>query len=261
MPSPQPERRPDGPLVGAIARTEVGVIARTPIFWVATAAIVFAASGLVLWQLETYEALQAKLRATPGSRSFHDIVLGTSLSIVTWVMVPVMPLVAARAIVDERARGTLLVLFASPVSALDLVAGKFLAHWLAALVPVALVGALLALLAAFFPLDTGQVVAGTAGLALVATAVTAIAIACSAACRQVTSAVLATLVVLAALNLTGGLVPGQVEAGPSRFTLFGQIAPWFLGVVPLSSALAVGALTAGALATATVLVASERHLA
>ena len=258
MPASAPEPRP-GPRALAIARAETATVARSPLYWVTTALVVASAATVVLWQLETYDALQARLRATPGSRSFHDVVIGSSLSILLWVIVIVQPLVAARAIVEERARGTLMLMFVSPASALDIVAGKFLAQCAAALLWVILVGAFLFALSLFFPLDRGQIAAASLGLALATTAIAAVALLCSCAFAQVTSAVLAALALLAILALGGTMFAGD-NPDAARLSLFGQIAPMFLGILPVSALVSAGLVIGGALAAATLTLASERYL-
>lgn len=255
---PVPEHR-RGSRALAIARAETAAVAKSPLYWAATALVVAVAATLVLWQLETYDALQARLRATPGSRSFHDIVIGSSLSILLWLIIIVQPLIAARAIVEERVRGTLMLMFASPASAFDIVVGKFLAHSAAACLWVLLVSAFLFTLSLFFPLDRGQIVAASLGLALASTAITAVATLCSCAFAQVTSAVLAALALLAVLAIGGTTFAGAAPDA-SRLGLFGQIAPMFLGIVPVSALVCASLVTVGALAAATLTLVAERYL-
>lgn len=243
----------------AIARAETAAVANSPLYWAATALVLAIAVTLVLWQLETYDALQARLRATPGSRSFHDIVIGSSLSILLWVILIVQPLIAARAVVEERVRGTLLLMFASPASAFDIVAGKFLAQCAAACLWVVLVGAFLFALSLFFPFDRGQIAAATLGLALASVAITAVATLCSCAFAQVTSAVLAALALLAVLAVGGTTFAGDAP-DTTRLGVFGQIAAMFLGVVPISAIVSASLVTGGALAAATLALVAERDL-
>ena len=199
----------------------------------------------LLSQLETYQAFQAELRTTPGSRSFHDLVIASTFFVVTIVIMVTAPLVVARTLAAERQHHTLHLLKVANVSDTSLLIGKFLALVILLNVANAILILSIASLGLFFPFDAGQIIASGLGLALTIVILVALTVALSAVIdSSVTIALIATALALSLAFFNGpGSLTNPDETEPVRYSLLSQLEPFFSGLVSLSFVAYSGILT------------------
>lgn len=158
----------------------------------------------------------------------------------------VVPLLTMSLVADERRRGTLELLLTTPLSTGEVLAGKFLASW----------GMLLAMLSPWviyllvlrfwsgatsmlwnvipvpvgtgLPFDTGILLGGAIGLALLGGTQIAIGLLCSSGCRRPVVAALATFASLLGL-LVIGVLPRVLEIWSfprERIASIESLSPW-----------------------------------
>ena len=139
----------------AVAGRELRGLFVTPFGWIALAVMQFVAAWLFLVQLEGFVQLQARLAA-----GVTDLVVAPALAQVGVLLLLVMPLVSMRAISGERQAGTLQLLLAAPLSAGEIVLGKFLGALGFGLLALGLLGLMPLALLVGTALDLGKLLAG-----------------------------------------------------------------------------------------------------
>lgn len=205
-----------------LARRDFAALFGTPVGWAALAAFLVV-EGLFFWT-----ALRAL--TTPGAPPAEPMELLFGGNLHFWVTsLLLVPLLCARVFAGERRTGVLDALFATPVSAAALVAGRFIALyafylclWLPTLAYVALLGAM-------GSLDAGALAAGYLGVALVGAPLIAVSLLASA--LSPSALVAATMGAAALLSLYG---VGQLEP----FAAPGSLLREWLDLTSLPAALA-----------------------
>lgn len=144
----------------AVARKDLAALWASPVPWV-VAALVQVVVGVLF-----VDTLDARRQAV-----FQPLV-----PIAGFVLLVTAPVLAMRSFAEEAKVGTLDVLLAVPVPTPALVAGKWLAATLTAWLALVPLGVHAALLAWWGDPDTGPIVAGTIGLALLAAAAGAVGV-------------------------------------------------------------------------------------
>jgi ABC-type transport system involved in multi-copper enzyme maturation permease subunit len=147
----------------AVAGRELRGLFVTPFGWIALAVMQFVAAWLFLVQLEGFVQLQARLAAVAGAPGVTDLVVAPALAQVGVLLLLVMPLVSMRAISGERQAGTLQLLLAAPLSAGEIVLGKFLGALGFGLLALGLLGLMPLALLVGTALDLGKLLAGMLG--------------------------------------------------------------------------------------------------
>ncbi|HEX4906735.1 MAG TPA: Gldg family protein, partial [Acidimicrobiales bacterium] len=187
----------------AMLRKELATLWTSPVPWVAGAALQAVLAVLFVDQLQARS--QAEVQPL--------------FPIAGLLLVVTVPVLAMRAFAEEQRTGNLDVLLAMPVPALPLAVGKWLAVWLTSLAVLAPALALTGLTALWGEPDTGPIVTGFLGLALLTGAVAAIGLAASAATSSQALAALVTIL--------GGLVlwfVGSATSGSSTARLLGALS-------------------------------------
>lgn len=230
-------------MTAAIVRTELKILWASPLPYV-LGALFHVTLGVLGWS-------QIVSR---GQALFQPVV-----PVAGFLLLVVVPVLAARSLADERRQGTLELLLAVPVPAGRLVAGKYLAL-------VATVWALLAPVAVFVVLlalwgdpDAGPVVAGFAGLALLSAATAALGLLASSLTASQPVAALGAMFAVLGLWFAhvGSDVPGS--GGIVGALSFSERLRTFAGgAVVVSDVVFFGSVVAGGLVLATAAVARRR---
>jgi len=190
-------------MIGVIARRELGAWFRSPFAWVLLAAVQGVAAFIFLLHLESYLDLQSELRAQPGTPGATGFLVPRLFGAGAAIVMLVLPLLTMNLIAGEWRRESLPMLMSAPVSALEIILGKYLAvlGMLAALVATLAIMPLA--LAAVAPIDLGMIAAASLGTWLFAAAGGAAGLYLSTLTRQPIIAALATFALLLLLLLAG----------------------------------------------------------
>ena len=114
----------------AIARRELGALFHSPLAWVIAAVLQVFFAWFFLTTLEDYLAIQDQLLLqdhAPGVTSFLTF---RYLAPCAGLLLIICPLIGMRSYAEDYRQGTFILLQAAPVSALQIVIGKFLAGFL-----------------------------------------------------------------------------------------------------------------------------------
>jgi ABC-2 type transport system permease protein len=177
----------------AVLRKELATLWTSPVPWVAGAALQAVVALLFIDQL------QARAQA----------VVQPLFPIAGLLMVVAVPVLAMRAFAEEQRTGNLDVLLAVPVPTVPLAVGKWLAAWLTAVAILLPSLALAGLTALWGNPDTGPIVSGFLGLALLAGAVSALGVLASAATSSQALAALVTILTGLVLWFVGSATGGS----------------------------------------------------
>lgn len=191
----------------AIYSKELRSLFLSPLAWSLMIAMQLVLGWLFLVQVEQYLELQPKLAALDNAPGVSVLVIAPLLNSAGVVIMMLVPLLTMGIFTRESGRGTLDLLFSSPVSITAIVMGKYLAV-LTLLAAVLLLVALLPLsLLLGTRLDIGTLAAGLLAIALASAAYAAVGIWTSSLTQQPAVAALSSytlLLLLWIINLTGG---------------------------------------------------------
>jgi len=186
-------------VIGVIARRELTSLFRSPLAWALLCVTQIVLAYRFLAQIELHLEFAEKLRAMPEPPGVSEIIVVPVLGAAALLLMFIVPVITMSAISGERRAGSLALLYSSPVSIWQIVAGKFIGCcgmlgviWIIiALMPLTLLwGA---------PLDLAMTAAGLFALGLLMTTYAAIGLMFSALFRQPALAAIASFGVLAAL--------------------------------------------------------------
>jgi ABC-2 type transport system permease protein len=243
-------------VVGAIFRREWAAYYRVPAGWVVLA-LFLALQGLVFWMFVQF---LGRPDAPPGG--VMEFFFGGT--ILYWIalafLVTVVPM---RLVAEERRSGTIEPLLTAPVSAGEVVLGKWLAalaFYLAAWAPTLLYLGYLRQVGA--ALDPGPIAAGYLGTALLGAAALAVGLCASALTRNQLVAAALTFATFFAALLAGALeaevrAPG-VAATLRRLSLFRMMEDFGRGIVDSRQIVRLASVTVLALVAAIAAVARLR---
>ena len=220
-------------LTGLIACHEWRRLALQPFAWLLAALVVALSAWLFLLSLQAFLDLAPKLGALKDAPGVTDLVAVPLLRSFGNLLVLVVPLVTMRSIAGERRAATLPLLLASGIGNARIVLGKYFGALGYVLVLLALVAAMPLALAFGTALDAGKLAAALLGLALFASTLCAIGIACSAWAAQPALAAAAALAITALLAVAdaGARLQGIANAGVNWLALPSHLEPFFRGLV------------------------------
>lgn len=188
-------------MIWIIANREASAMFRSPLAWSLLAVSQFVLAFQFLAQIETYLHFSDKLRAMPEAPGVTEVVVTPIIGVTAVLMLFIIPVVTMSSLSAERRSGTLALLYSSPVTSWQIVAGKYLGVsallavvWvIVALMPVTLMwGA---------ALDLGLYLSGILALFLLMATYTAVGLMFSAFFAQASVAAIMTFGVLGALWL------------------------------------------------------------
>lgn len=196
-------------MIKIIALHELRVLLRSPFAWIAAALLQLIFGWLFLAAVEQFTQLPANQLSNSSGLSGYLIV--QFLAPASIVMMLATPLLCMNLIAAEHQSGRYALLASSPVTATEIVLGKFLGALVFQLSIIALSTALISVLTVFTNLDLGHLACAVLGLSLFVTAATALSLFCSSLTdRPVLAAFMsfATLILLwlAAASATTGSI-------------------------------------------------------
>ena len=204
-------------MILTIAAREWRSLFLSPLAWTVLAA----QQGLMAWifllLVQDFQALQGRLAGVENAPGVTDLVAAPLFRIAAWGLLLITPLATMRLFSVERRTRTLDLLLSAPVSAVDMVLGKYLGAVLFLWVGAGLAGLMPLSLALGATLDFGKWLTGLLGLGLLAAGFAAAGL------------YLSTLTVqpIAAAAATFGLLLGLwvVDLQETSHRLFGYLSP------------------------------------
>ncbi|PWQ96698.1 ABC transporter permease [Leucothrix arctica] len=180
---------------------------RTPLAWVLLAVVQLILAYLFLIQTENYiTTIQPQIIASNAPYGVTDLVLTQLFVFAGIMMLAIMPLLTMRSFAEERQNQTLVLLRATPLSAMQIVLGKFLALELLVLCLVGMISLMPLSLLLGTSLDIGQLISAILGLFLLLSSFAAAGLFLSSLTKNTMMAALlgfAFLLVLALLYFAG----------------------------------------------------------
>lgn len=179
----------------AVIRRDLVVAFATPLWWTLAGCLLALMSWLFLSQVDGYQQVAGRLAGNSDAPGVTDLVAAPFAGTLVGLMTYVAPLVTMRALAEERRQGTLTVLLASGIGEGNLV----LAKWIACLLQLALLAALLwllpLLLATATPIDVMRLGIAALGTLAAISAYAAVGVLVSSYARHPAAAAAATLLV------------------------------------------------------------------
>jgi ABC-2 type transport system permease protein len=183
----------------AIAMRELRSLFLTPLAWVLLSVAEFLLAYVFLRLLQAFGQTQGQLQALPGAPGVTRLVAMPLFETCAFILMLLVPILTMRALAQERHTQTLTLLLSAPVSAMDIVLGKYLGVLGFVLIVVALAVLMPVTLYAGTTLDHGQLLAGILGLVLVAGTFVAVGMLASALSTQPAMAAALAFAILALL--------------------------------------------------------------
>ena len=183
----------------AIAVRELRSLFVAPLTWVLLAVSEFLLAYVFLRLLQAFGETQGQLQALPGAPGVTRLVAMPLFETCAFILMLLVPILTMRALAEERRAQTLTLLLSAPVSALDIVFGKYLGVLGFVLIVVAFAVLMPVTLYAGTTLDHGQLLAGILGLMLVSGTFVAVGMLASALSTQPAMAAALAFAVLALL--------------------------------------------------------------
>lgn len=221
--------------IQTIAAREWADLIRTPTGWWLLAGLHLVSGLFFLILVERYVvgAAEGAAGLTTGPVRVHDHLVAPWLGNTALVLLLLGPAIAMRSLADEVRLHTLPLLLSAPLSAGQIVVGKFLGAWLWSLFALATTLWIPGWLSLHASIDVGALAAGYLALSLVAANVVAIGVACSSFTAQPAVAlVLAASITLVLWVL--GLTDPDPTSFTSRVALSTHVRDMLLGLVRLS---------------------------
>jgi len=180
----------------AIAGRELRSLFLSPLAWVVLAVTQFILGYMFLTQLQVYVEYQPRLAGLESAPGVTEVVGAALYSSASVVFLLVAPLVCMRLLAEERQQDSLTLLLAAPVSATDIVLGKFLGAMGFFSVMIVLVTLMPLSLYAGTHIDLGQLAACVLALFLLLAAFSALGLFISSLTAQPMIAAVSTFAAL-----------------------------------------------------------------
>lgn len=221
-------------MTGLIALRELRGLLLGPIGWTVLAVLQLLLGYAFLVQVESYLTLQGRFAAIPGAPGVTESIVVPFVGNAAFVLLTVVPLLTMRLISEERRAQTLPLLLAAPVTARQIVLGKYfgllaflmLALTLLAMMPLSLLMG--------GSLDVGLGAAALIGLLLLVATFAAIGVYMSAWAPQPMVAAVSSfgaLLLLWILDWQGADPEAASQSALAAISLLGHYRPWLSGAV------------------------------
>ena len=233
-------------MITAVARRELRDLYSSANGWLALAAAQLLLAWMLFVQLEIYLKIQPRLTAISSPLGIGDLVIAPSLASAALVLLLLVPMLGMGSIAGELRSRRMALLLSSPLSATQLVLGKWLGLFLAGLPVVILTMTMATILGIGSHLDSGRLLAGALGLALLTALASATTLWLSSLGEQPLSAAALSwglLFLLWFLDASG-------SEGLALLSLKSHLEPFFRGMVSSESLFWFLALTLAPLALA-----------
>lgn len=218
---------------GLIARHEWRRFLVQPFAWLLAAVIVALMAWEFLIGVQGFLQITPKLGGIKGAPGVTDLIAIPLLRSFSNLLILLVPLITMRAFAGERRLQTLSLLLASGVGNARIVLGKYAGALGFVFVLIALIALMPLTLDSGTSLDLGRIGAALLGLALFATALTAIGILCSVWTAQPALAAASTIAITALLAVVdaGARLEGIGNSGINYLALPTHLEPFFRGLV------------------------------
>ncbi len=183
-------------MIYAIMARELRSLFLSPLAWAILGVLQAILTWIFLISLDQFMQIQARLIDLDGAPGVTDIVVVPLFSLISILLVLVMPIITMRLISEERNSQTLALLFSSPVSIVHIVIGKFLAVLCFILMMLGLLLLMALSLTIGTDLDYGQIASSSIGLLLMVASFAAIGLYISCLTDHPTVAAVVTFGVL-----------------------------------------------------------------
>ncbi len=113
-------------MILAIAQREFKTLFLSPLGWCILAILQFILAYLFLSQLETFISFQSRLASMDNAPGLTEIIVLPLFGNASVILLLVTPMLTMRVVCEERRNKTLSLLLSAPVSATDIILGKYL---------------------------------------------------------------------------------------------------------------------------------------
>ena len=207
-------------MIGVIAAREWRGLFLSPLAWMLLAVTQALLAWIFIILVNDFQNAQGQLAGLEHAPGVTDLVIAPLFRVAAWALLLLTPLLTMRLFSEERRTGTLDLLLSAPVSASQIVLGKYLGVLTVLLGMIVLTALMPLALATGATLDNGKLLAGLLGLGLLAASCAAAGLYLSSLTTQPLIAATATFGLLLAFWIVDALGAGQGTA--SR--LFGYLS-------------------------------------
>ena len=160
-------------MIVTIALREFRNLFLSPLAWVVLAVTQAILAWMMFVQIDLFFSLQDQLATMPNAPGVTDLVVAPILEIASIILLMITPLMTMRLLSEEKRNGTISLLLSAPVSATEIIVGKYLGIVLFMLVFVGMIALMPLSLYMGTTLDSGKLAAGLLGLLLLLSAFSA----------------------------------------------------------------------------------------
>ena len=207
-------------MIGVIAAREWRSLFLSPLAWTLLAVTQALLAWIFILLVNDFQNAQGRLAGLEHAPGVTDLVIAPLFRVAAWALLLLTPLLTMRLFSEERRTGTLDLLLSAPVSASQIVLGKYLGVLAVLLGLVALTALMPLALAVGATLDGGKLLAGLLGLGLLAASCAAAGLYLSSLTTQPLIAATATFGLLLAFWIVDAI--GADQGTASR--LFGYLS-------------------------------------
>ncbi len=185
-------------MILTLAGKELRGLFSSPLAWIVAALLQLILAWVFLMRLDSFLELQPRLAQLADAPGASEIVTAPLFSAAAVILMMATPIFGMRLIAEERRNRTMPLLMSAPISMTQIVLGKFLGLCAFLMLPVGMVSAMGAALAAGGEIDLGLLAANALGLALLlATFAAVVLFASSLTSQPIIAAVLGLGILLA----------------------------------------------------------------
>jgi len=221
-------------MTALIAGRELRSLLLGPMGWTVLAVLQLLLGYAFLVQVESYLTMQGRLAAIPGAPGVTEAVVVPFVGNVAFVLLTVVPLLTMRLISEERRAQTLPLLLSAPITARQIVLGKYFGLMMFLLLVLALLAVMPLSLSLGSALDAGLIAAAFTGLFLLVAAFAAIGLYMSAWSPQPLVAAISSfgaLLLLWILDWQSAAPDSASQSVLASVSLLGHYRPWLSGAV------------------------------
>ncbi len=160
-------------MIVTIALREFRNLFLSPLAWVVLAVTQAILAWMMFVQIDLFFSLQDQLTTMPNAPGVTDLVVAPILEIASIILLMITPLMTMRLLSEEKRNGAISLLLSAPVSATEIVVGKYLGIVLFMLVFVGMITLMPLSLYIGTTLDSGKLATGLLGLLLLLSAFSA----------------------------------------------------------------------------------------
>jgi len=196
-------------MIGVIAAREWRGLFLSPLAWTLLAVTQALLAWILIILINDFQNMQGRLAGLEHAPGVTDLVVAPLFRVAAWALLLLTPLLTMRLFSEERRAGTLDLLLSAPVSATQIVLGKYLGVLIFLLGVVALTALMPLALMTGAALDGGKLLAGLLGLSLLAASFAAAGLYLSSLTAQPLIAATATFGLLLAFWIVDAVGAGQ----------------------------------------------------